>query len=419
MQREEQDKLTAVRRERVKKAAARKAEMEEKEKGVVQTEGQMLADAKRLAYAEPLTEKELQHDSAKYMDTKMTQAEAFVVRKTQLREKQEALRREKEWDDHQNRMMELDRIKDVKLQRQAEIQVRIRNKEAQTSLKKQIREIEHARMMAAEEKELEKAEQLARMRQNQQEEIERMEQIKRQQKINTQEVVKTNKNAKFMKLAEIEKDRFADKMILDYQRQKRAEEKRHEDELARQKREAEARIAKLRAQQERSADTAAEEDEARAQLAMEENERRARRTVADERFRIQEVRKEMQADARMAEEERHWKKQQERQEVEREVRIMRVQKAKNIAEERRAQVIKRNEAMANRVLVEQQVAQKESLRKRAKDSVAEERKTLQKDFAIEQFKLERVKEMKLRQLEQAGGDSQILSDVRKTKLGYN
>merc|ERR1719446_706226 len=67
------DKIAAERNAKAAKSNLRKQTMVEKERAAREraplTEAQIIADCKRIAYLEPLTENELSHDSAKTMDT--------------------------------------------------------------------------------------------------------------------------------------------------------------------------------------------------------------------------------------------------------------------------------------------------------------------------------------------------------------
>jgi len=420
LQKQRQAEAAAKRNALMQKSNQRKTMMMSKEKAAreraPQTEAQLIAECRRIAYAEPISERELTHDSAKAMNTLGTRAEVFVVRVGQLSEKIQIEKADREYEENIDRRAEYHRRQDVLRVQREEREKQVKNKKEQTFLCAQIAQRAHQTIMDNEEMELEKEKQLKRQRDLQAEELER---IKRGRQKAHQEALKisaANAQAKVMKMQEYQQEAQADLKILQYQKNKARQESRAEAAIVERKKREELQIAKLRAAQEKSADTAAEEDEARAQRAYEEMERKERRSEQAEREAKQRVGREMRLAQKQACEQKATVVAQQREEDYREARTMQIEikrAERSAAEQLRAQAIAKK---LNQKMVLEQVSQKKTTVQRRAAQKDSDARAIKKDFLVERFKLERVRDEKIKALKKRGVGQEYFSEFGKMTL---
>lgn len=405
---------------KLQQADKRKQMMMQKEKAArdraPQTEAQIIAECRRKAYADPITERDLTHDSAKTMETLGTRAETFVIRKSQLTEKIERDNAEKAYNDRWERQADYIRIKEDRKEEERQKRKIQQNLEAQGALLKQIAAREHQKMMDAEEQEQEKERALIRLKDIERQEVARAKRIRMKAQEEAAIIAAANSRALAMKEAEIQQEIEQDKTIIRYQRKQAAKEIAREKLKAEERRKDELLTAKLRAQQEKSADSQAEQDAERAQRHVEKKEREARRQEAQMREKKSRDAKEMRQAAKEAAEERALAKARELDEDYREAMKQKVaiyKSERTAVEQLREQAVARK---MNQVEVRKQMEQKQrevSLRKQAreKDALA-----IKKDYLYERFKQERVREEKLKILSKKGVGPEYVSEFGKMTL---
>lgn len=401
------------------KAEARKATMRQKEELAKQrkphTDADLRKEAKRIAYAEPLTDNELEHDSAKQMRSLNARSEAFLVRETQMREREAQDQEEKDWESRIAAQSEYDRVLDVRATNQAEIQKRHRNKAFQRSLVGQIADNAHAKMMDAEQLELDK-QTMARKREEMNTEEIRKQHLRNDAKMHrAQEVLRSNQAQKVMREKDAENLRQADASIVSYQRAKVAAEAKAEELREAARRADNLRTAKLLAQQEKSMDSQAEEDEARANRATEQKERLARKQEEEDRLKIHRVNEQMSRDKLIAAEDRARVAQQAEQEKFSEARYLRQQQYMANETEREREIRKRQAAKNNQILLRAQMSNDATIRNSYKAVVAEEGRKQKMSFLVEKEKLDRVKALEMHKAQARGINTQ---DIGKLQTGY-
>lgn len=398
---------------------ARKKMMLEKEAAArakkPQTDEDLMKEATRIAYAEPLTDKETDHDSAKRMNSLNARAEAFLVRKTQIKQKVEGEEGFRHWERQQDARAEYDRRQDIAMMQRAEREKRQRNKTFQKGLLEQIAANQHSRLMDEEQTELDKQAMQERRVAMDKEEVQRQQAMARDKHKRVQAVIRSNENQKVMKEKDEQMMREADLSILRYQQRKVRDEERLEAEKAEKRKQENARNAKLLAQQEKSMDTQAEEDEARANRATEQKERLARQQEEQERMKIHRVNLQMASDKQAAFEAKAIRQTEELREKVYEAEILKVQQYRASCEEVEKDRRKREAALSNRQLVQLQMKAAQDARGGSRQRKEEERRRQKMDFMIEKVKLQRVQKEKRKTATISGMDT---SDLDKMVLGH-
>merc|ERR1711865_1227427 len=174
------------------------------------------------------------------------------------------------------------------------------------------------------------------------------------------------------------------------------------------------RTAKLLAQQEKSMDSQAEEDEARANRATEQKERLARKEEED-RLKIHRVNEQMSRDKLIAAEDRARVAQQAEQEKFSEARYLRQQQYMANETEREREIRKRQAAKNNQILLRAQMSNDATIRNSYKAVVAEEGRKQKMSFLVEKEKLDRVKALEMHKAQARGINTQ---DIGKLQTGY-
>jgi hypothetical protein len=413
-----QEQQNAVKQD---KARQRKAMMAQKAEMAKQkaprSDVEMLAEAERQALLESASvQRDEQLDSVKLLNTLGARAAAFTIREQQLKELEERRSREKEYDDRMNKMMELDRLKDL-MQREvvedAKLRKRLSDKDV---LMEQIEGRRREKLRADEQVEIEKGQVLEKIRQN-----EALEQQKAEAKSlfvqrSIMEVKKANQKALGMKQKSLAMERMEEEKILAYQRAKAESEQRREEEEAEKAHAAELATAKLRAQQEKMMDNQSALDELRAKRASEEKERKAR----NEEIRAEEKRRaqlEIMEQARVTQAE--FKRLQRAKEVLRQKQeyenILRQAKVAGDRERIEAKV-QQDGRYEHKDKILTQIAQKEHIRTANMGATRDEGKGVKMDFAVERAKLERIRKEYVNRLEKEGVNPKYLTEMKRADM---
>jgi hypothetical protein len=226
--------------------------------------------------------KDNNEDCVKEMEKLCLYAKVATIRDRQRQEHKNMDKIYKNKEDKLDVMMELERLKELKLQADRENNRKILNKEGCLVVIDQIKEKERERMKQKEAIEKENQLMKAQIKAMQEEDIRKAEEKKLRDEMMAKEMVKANEinalNRKKRKLEEKE----LDLKMLKYNIEKA---KKEEEALAEKKRimaEKEKELAKLRAKQERALDKQAELDALMAKRAFEDNERKLRQKEREE-----------------------------------------------------------------------------------------------------------------------------------------
>jgi len=231
-----------------------------------------------------------------------------------------------------------------------------------------------------------------------------------------EEVAIANTATMRIKEEKILAERLDDQRILDYQLQKQQAEKHQEEEKKRVAAEKEAETTKLRAQQEKAADKAAEMDALRAKRAFEAAERAARQKEQREAAKQAAINEELcvARKRQTAEKERRLAEQAkaERDEFD---RIISVQITQEHAEKKKTKEEK-DARFRHCDELRQQIAAREEKAIQDRRSALEEGARNRDDMAAERKKLERIKERKIEELKKCGVPEKYWSELARKKI---
>lgn len=206
----------------------------------------------------------------------MLYSKVVTIRDKQL---EEAKRLEAEWVEEQKRldlMMEIERLKSLKLQGEREVKRKDAQKQGSLVIIDQIKERELERIK---EQEMREREMMQMIRQSEQlkEEEQKMVLHKKERALKMMgEVEEANRRAIEVKDQRKKEEKDLEQQIVEYNRAKAQREEEQQAEYKRVKEEKEREVARLRELQEKAADRQAEIDALRAKRAFEEGERQAR-----------------------------------------------------------------------------------------------------------------------------------------------
>ena len=217
-----------------------------------------------------------EHDDVKHMNQMMLYSKVVTIRDKQL---DEAKRLEQEWVEEQKRldlMMEIERLKSLKLQEEREVKRKDARKQGALVIIDQIKERELDRIKEQEMREREMHQMIRQAEQLKEEELKALH-VKKERAVRMMgEVEEANKRAIEVKENRKKEEKDLEQQIVDYNRNKALREEEKAAELKRIKEEKEREVARLRELQEKAADRQAEIDALRAKRAFEEGERQAR-----------------------------------------------------------------------------------------------------------------------------------------------
>lgn len=356
--------------------------------------------------------KDQTHDTVKLMKTLGARAQAFTIRDQQLKVKENIEEERHVYDEKMNVLMEVERLEGLKRQEdidEVKKQKRIADRKV---LEDQIAERKRQREREAEQTAQEAREMLAKIKKQADEAAEK-ERLKAEHSHKTMEKIRIfNDDTKARKHELQRQIKAEDERIVAYQVKKADEMKRLEDEEAARRHEAELRTAKLRSMQEKMANEKAELDELRAKRAAEARERQAREAdlalARKQKAEMEELRRAREAQAMHRQRARIKEATLQKQEYE---SIM-AQVESEKSSVKHHEELKKVASMGHRKVLQEQIEEKEKLKKVAFVRKQEEGQALKQEFTRELEKLEHIRLEEVKDLVSSGVNPLYLSEMK-------
>ena len=401
-----------LRRERMEAVEANRAETKESSETESLQRAEALATRNR---AEILLDEAL--DEVKNMNQMMLYSKCVTIRDAQLEEKKHIKAEAQEEERRMDLMMELDRLKALDLYEKREVKRREERVRGAAVLVKQIEDRARERTRQEELLEMDRRHMLSEMQRMKDEEQEEARRKRESGAALLAEVASANAAQLDRKRIVREFEREEEARIAAYLAEKDRRDMEEQMEKERIAREKEMETARMRAQQKKQADTAAELDELRAARVYEERERAFRlkeRQAAERRATIN-------ADLASAREHQKLLKlkalgDQAREERAEFYRVIdaQVRKEREDAEAAEATALARRD---HREELQSQIAFNAERRERERREYEEEGNMLRAQLAAERAKLEAIKARKLDELAAGGIPDKYRAELAKKKIG--
>jgi len=367
-----------------------------------------------LAKAQSMLDEEL--DQVKHMNQMVAYGKCVTIRDAQIQEKVLIENEEDKNEAELDKMMEIERLRAISKYEKVETEKKKFAKESAKMIVQQMEHREHERELALEVKEQEQLQMLKHIERLAQEEKEEAERKKEAGKVLLKTVLEANSSQINRKQQLKDEDRMEDEKIAAYVREREAREAAHAAEQDRIKAEKEAEVSKLRAMQEKMADTKAEQDALRAKRAQEAAEREWRakelKAAQDRDARIKDLA--MSREQQMQDKEMKLAEQAQLEKEEFD-RILRVQLEAERAEKAEVQA-KREAALKHSDHIRDQIKFNGALRKQAKNNFLKEGQQLRERMEAEREKVEEIKIQKLEALEIAGVPKKYRAELESKKV---
>ncbi|TMW58508.1 hypothetical protein Poli38472_010067 [Pythium oligandrum] len=360
--------------------------------------------------------KDQAHDSVKLIRTLGARAQAFTIRDQQKKMKEELDDEHHVYDEKMNMLMEVERLEGLKRQEEIDEAKKAKRYADRKVLEGQISDRRREREKESELVAQEAAEMLAKIKKQQEEEAEKERLKAERAQLTMDEIKKFNEISLNRKMDEKRKQKEEEDKVLAYQLKKAEEQRQLEEEEARKRHEAELRCAKLRSMQEKMANEKAELDELRAKRAAEARERQAREAeVALLRKHKQEMEELRRARGDQA---------LHRQRARIKEAVMQQQEYESIMAqvENDKQRVKENEekkklsSYEHRRVLQQQIEEKEKLKKDVFVKKQIEGQELKEEFTRELEKLEQLRLQEVEELVKAGVNPLYLSEMKAVDI---
>jgi hypothetical protein len=356
------------------------------------------------------------NDAVKLLNTLGQRAAAFTVREQQLAERENRLKRELDYEKRMEKVMEIERLKDIRRRDEEEKIKREKRYADREILQQQMRERKAQRMRKIKEIELEGEAMVRQLNRNKELEEQRVKQKLEVAKIKRAEIVKENQRAIEKKKLVIQQEIEEDEKVVAYQNMKARELSKREAEEAEKKQAAELLCAKLRAQQQRAMDNRSEIDGLRAKRYQEDRYRKERaRELAEEEHKkatlvvMQEAR---EAQLKMRE-----------HNVAVEVRAQKEEYQDCLEQAWRAADREQKERESKKKAMEEhqaklleQIALKKRMRSESAQVKKEEGLALKKEFQMELAKLEHTRQELVKSYKRQGVKEKYLSELTKADI---
>lgn len=417
----EREAKEAARQEKQKAATDRKERMlkleEEAKKKAKKSELEVEKAARNDAIRK-MAEKELDEnlDLVKLLNTLGARAAAFTIRDEQLKEKAKRSSHEKEYDVRMDKLMEIDRLRDLAKREQDEEIRRSKRIEDRQVIIEQIAAREKQKLLYEEAREQENQAMLALIQKYKQEDVEAQKKRAEEVRLTRIEVLEANKSAIERKEIAKQREKDEEEAILLYQAQKDEEMRKREEEEGEKARLMKERQAKLLAMQEKTQNKQAEIDELRARRYAEERERRERererKELTDKHSRMIELQnaRASQAEQKKAMMAREAVMQQQEYEDAVTYSLQTMEREKFEADKKHAK------AEAHRDALKHQITTNEVLSKRASGNKFDEGKKLKDEFAAERAKLEAIRDKMVHDMEKKGINPRYLTEMKMADI---
>lgn len=356
--------------------------------------------------------KDQAHDSVKLMKTLGARAQAFTIRDQQLKVHSELEEQHQVYDEKMNMRMEIERLEGLKRQKEVDDSKKQKRYADRKVLEDQIEERRRQSEKEASVVAQEAQEMLAKIKQQQEEEAEK-ERLKAVRAQKTMEEIKHFNDDTQARKAELRRQqKEEEERILAYQLKKAEDQRRLEEEEAQRRHEAELRCAKLRSMQEKMANEKVELDELRAKRAAEARERQAREAdlalARKHKQEMEELRVAREAQTQHRQRAKVKEATLQHEEYESIMKQVELDKVRVKSEEEKRTV----HSMAHRRVLQQQIEEKERLKKLEFAKKQEEGRALKEEYARELDKLERIRMEEVEELVKAGVNPLYLSEMK-------
>jgi len=329
----------------------------------------------------------------------------------QRKDKDIAEQKEREYNEHMDMLMEIDRLKDLQRREQDEqlkVSKRHQNREIMmTQMEDKIKR----KMLAEEAREQENQAMLALIKKYEEDDYEASLKRKEEIRLAKIEIKEANEKAIADKQAIKDREKEEVRMILEYQAKKDAELRAREMEEAEKARIMKERQAKLLEQQEKSQNKQAELDELRARRAAEEKERIARQRELEEAEKRKNDMIELKEARRIQAEQKKSLLSKEAGLRHREYEAALQYNMKIAAREQAEADKKKRLAMEHREAIMQQISEAEDRRRRARNEKYEEGRKLKQEFAAERAKLETIRDHMVKEMAKKGVSEKYLTEM--------
>eukprot|EP00760_Papus_ankaliazontas_P031070 PhM_4_TR5176/c1_g1_i1/m.27061 len=354
-------------------------------------------------------------DEVKHMNKLVLYSKCVTVRDAQLSEKDEIKAEQQEEARRLDMMMEVERLKALKMYEEREIKRIEDRKKGAAVIRAQIEEREQERLRTMELKQQEQDAMLRHI--NRMKDDDRVEAHKKKEAARRlmEDVALANAEQIRLKNRQREMEQEEDRRISEYIKEKEKREQEIQEEQERLRAEKEREIARLRSMQEKAQDKQAELDALRARRAQEAYEREWRVKEAETLHRQQAINEDLaQARERQKLEKELMLSEQARIEHEEFERIIAVQKYDDAVErERRGKDGSKRKVHADDL--KKQIDEIEEARKNQRREFLQEGIRLRAQRKEEEEKIERIREKKLGELEQQAVPTKYRTELLKKR----
>ncbi|ETW04309.1 hypothetical protein H310_04617 [Aphanomyces invadans] len=251
---------------------------------------QMELDAERTSVLTKADLQRVEHlDDVKHIQSLVAKAIAATGCDAQRLEKEETRQFEASYNQRIERVMESDRIAELRERERAAGEAREKRVDARKMLEGQINERLKQQIREEEAKAIEAKKILMVYKQYEIEEEAKVAAHRVQVQATIAQIAATNADIKAMKAEAARREAHEEQVAARYLREKAKEEERQQHEREAIKKSKELRVAKLRAQQEKAQDKRMAQDEFKAKKAFETNEKAMRQKEADDRTKKREM----------------------------------------------------------------------------------------------------------------------------------
>jgi len=354
---------------------------------------------------------EKNNDLVKTLTALGARAEAFTIRDMQRNDKDIAEQKEREYNEHMDMLMEIDRLKDLQRREEEDAAKLVKRHQNREIMMAQMEDKRRRKIIAEEAREQENQAMLALIKKYEEDDYQASLRRKEEIRLAKIEIKNANENAIAAKQAIKDREKEEVRMILEYQAKKDAELRAREMEEEEKAKAMKERQAKLLEQQEKSQNKQAEIDELRARRAAEEKERIARTRELEEAekrrndmIELKEARR-IQAEQKKSLLSREAGLQQKEYEAA-------VQYNIRIAEREKAEADKKKRlALEHREAIMSQIAEAEDKRRRSRNEKYEEGRKLKQEFAAERAKLETIRDHMVSEMRKKGVSDKYLTEM--------
>ena len=352
-------------------------------------------------------------EAVRAMDKMCLYARISTVRDKQLKERKEIEKNFKKKEEKIDLMVEIERLKGLKMQEEKEKKLQKMNEEGKKVILEQIEDNKKMRLKQKEIEDQERVELLKRIEEEQRKEKEINLKRKIEQEKRIQEAIEENKKAIIVKQERILAEREEDLKLERYNREKYRKEEELFQEKKRLEQEKEKELQKLREKQEKAQDKQGILDEIRAKRSIDEANRKERKKEQEELILkekklkdliISNNRQKLDKEIQLAEEAKR-----EREDFERIIK----EHEKEIEEIKEKERIKIKKLLEHKAELKRQIAEKEEKEKiNRRETLEEGRKDRQRrDQYVKS--IEAIRRDKIKYLRDMNIDEKYIVPLRK------